>query len=81
MGKNSTNDPKTYTLTEKEFNYFKTLNTVLTYSIGREQLVSGYLHTIASLRLGYSEDKDLQFEIDPESDSHELIVTPVMSRD
>lgn len=77
MGKAKANEPKKYTLTTKEFTHIKTLNTVLSYSIGREQLVSECLHMIASFRLGYPEEQDLQFEIDLNSDNHELVVTPM----
>lgn len=79
MGKIKANEPKKFTLTDKEFEYVKTLATLMTYTTGRDQMVSGILHLIASLRLGYKEDQDLQFEVDLQSDSHELTITIVQS--
>lgn len=77
MGKIKDSEAKKYTLTDREFNYAKLLALSLSYNINRDKLISGFLYFIAHTRLGYGEDVNLQFEIDLDSNVHELKITAV----
>jgi hypothetical protein len=77
LGKAKQGKVKTYTLTEREVNYLKILNLALQYSVLKDKIFSGFLYEVCSLRFGYSEDVNLIFEIDLESEDYELKVTEV----
>lgn len=70
-------DIKTYTLSEREFNYLKILNIALQYSTLKDKLISGFLYYICNNRFAYGEDVNLVFEIDLDDDKRELKVKEI----
>lgn len=79
MGKAKNSDSKTFTLTDREFNYLKMLAICLNYNTAQQKIISGFLSYVAHNRLGLAEGTDLQFEIDldKEEGPHELIVKAI----
>lgn len=80
MGKAKNNEAQVSELTEQEFNHIKILQTSLAFHTLKDQIMSGFLYSIANGRLGFKSGVDLQFEIDLESDSRELKVTELPPR-
>lgn len=73
-------DEKTFTLTDYEFNYLKDMQNVLLFHTLRSNLISGFLTYIASTRLGYTQIREgyaLQYELDLKGDDHTLTVKEV----
>lgn len=83
MGKVKNNESKTYTLTDREFNYLKLLAICLNYNTAQEKIISGFLSYVAHNRLGFEEGTDLQFEIDLDKDEqpHELLVNSIAPKE
>lgn len=67
-----------YTLTEAEFNYVMNVQTAKQNIVDEyNRVISAFLKYVASSRLGYSPDEDLQFELDFSDSKHELKVTRI----
>lgn len=79
MGKAKNNDAKTFQLSEQEFNHLKILRTSLAFHTLKDQIMSGFLYSIANGRLEFAPDVDLQFEIDLDNDSRELKITKLQA--
>jgi len=72
---NDNEDAVKHVLTEAEVNYLKLLNLTLQYHTMGQRIMSGFLFYVATTRLGYAEDSNLQFELDLESEDKVLTVT------
>lgn len=68
---------KTYTLSEREFNYLKILNLALQFSTLKDKAISGFLYYVCNSRFGFKEDQNLIFEIDLEDDKKQLHVKEI----
>lgn len=55
---------RTVELTEQEMNYIRLLNLTLQYHTHGQKIVSGFLYYVATNRLGYTKDANLQFKLD-----------------
>src|ERR1700752_83094 len=74
--KNLDSQEKSHTLTEAEFNSVMNLNVAKQNIINDlNKAISSYLKGIASTRLGYEYDTDLQFELDFADEKHILKIT------
>lgn len=77
---NKDKDFKEYTLTDYEFSYLKDLNVVLQLNVFRSKIISGFLTYVAQTRFGYTKIKEgynLQFEVDPNSDSKTIKIKEI----
>lgn len=79
--KSGNKDIKTYTLTEKEFNYCKLLNLALQFNELKNKLISGWLYYICNSRLGYDETQNLVFEVDLEDDEKRELKVRIIPSD
>lgn len=79
MGKIKDNNKsgKTHILTEREVNYLRILNAALNFNTWKDKIISGFLYYVCTNRFGYTEDQNLIFEIDLESDKNELKVKEI----
>lgn len=75
--KKQEDDIKTYTLTEREYDYLKVLNLATQFSTLRDKIISGFLYYVCNSRFGYSEEVNLVFEIDLEDDKREMKVREI----
>jgi len=68
-------DAVKHVLTDAEISYLKLLNLTLQYHTMGQRIMSGFLFYVATTRLGYPEDANLQFELDLQKDDKVLTVT------
>jgi len=74
----SDNKEQTHELTEDEFNYVLNVNQAKANIVGEyNRVISAFLKYIASARLGYAPDQDLQFELDFNNTKRQLKVTKI----
>jgi len=75
--KKTKDDVKTFELTVREFDYLNILNLSLSYSIFKDKVISGFLYYVCTTKHGYSEDVNLQFEVDLEDKKRILKVKTI----
>ena len=75
MKESTDENVRTVELTEQEFNYIKILNSSLQFHTLGQKIISGFLYYVASNRLGYTKDANLQFQIDMATDDRKLTIT------
>jgi hypothetical protein len=74
LGNSADEDISTFELTEGELNYLRLLNLGLQFHTLGQRIVSGFMYYVATTRLGYKENSNLQFEIDLNKDDGILTV-------
>lgn len=73
-----TNEPKTHLLNKEELDYITAVKETRDRRYEEDgRILGAFLKYIASSRLGYAPETDLQFEIDFDSDDKKLTVTPI----
>jgi hypothetical protein len=71
---NVTEDIQQHKLTDGEMNYLRLLNLALQYHTMGQKILSGYLYYVCTVRLGYKDGVNLQFELDFDKTDNMLTV-------
>lgn len=82
MGKIKSNNDNVHELNKEELDYITAVNETRNRRFEEDgRILGAFLKYIASSRLGYASEADLQFEIDFDSDDKKLKVTVLEHQD